>query len=119
MSWIESAAAEIRRPGVRITSGAPLFPLPNFDQADMFTVYVLRSLTTGRLYTGYTSALEWRLAQHNHGTTKSIKDRGPWELLYQEKFDTRSEAMQRERILKTGKGREELKILLAKNKADK
>ena len=78
----------------------------------MFSVYVLRSLVTGRLYTGYTSDLSHRLAQHNHGITKSTQHDGPWELVHTEHFATRSEAMRRERYLKTGKGREEIKSLL-------
>jgi len=80
----------------------------------MFSVYVLRSLVTGRFYTGYTSDLSHRLAQHNHGITKSTKHDGPWGLVHQEQFATRSEAVRRERYLKTGKGREELMALVAK-----
>ena len=77
----------------------------------MFFVYLLRSKTSGRLYIGYTSDLTQRLGQHNHGVTKSTKNRGPWELVHQEKFAMRGEAMRRERFLKSGQGREELKKL--------
>ncbi len=78
----------------------------------MFYVYVLRSRTTDRLYVGHTSDLTQRLGQHNHGITKSTKNRGPWDLVHREAYDTRSEAMRRERFLKSGQGREELKKLL-------
>ena len=78
----------------------------------MFTVYVLRSMATGGLYTGFTSDLAYRIEQHNHGITTSTKGRGPWKLVYQEQYTTRAEAMRRERYLKSGKGREELKHLL-------
>jgi putative endonuclease len=78
----------------------------------MFHVYVLRNVRTGRLYTGFTSVLTQRIGQHNHGITKSTKNRGSWELAYQEEFATRAEAMRRERFLKGGQGREELKKLL-------
>jgi putative endonuclease len=84
----------------------------------MFFVYVVRSIKTGRLYTGFTSNLDWRLAQHNRGITKSTKNRGPWELVHVERFATRAEAMRRERHLKTGQGREELKRLLDAHSAD-
>ena len=80
----------------------------------VFYVYVLRSLTAGRLYVGFTSDLTQRLGQHNEGLTKSTKNRGPWKLVYQEEFATRTEAVRRERFLKTGQGREELMRLLAK-----
>ena len=78
----------------------------------MFYIYVLRSRTTDRLYVGHTSDLSHRLGQHNHGITKSTKNRGPWDLVHREAYDTRSEATRRERFLKSGQGREELKKLL-------
>jgi putative endonuclease len=80
----------------------------------MFFVYVLRSEKTGRLYVGHTADLQQRLGQHNNGITKSTKNRGPWKLIHHEEFGTRSEAAQRERFLKTGQGREQLKELLRK-----
>ena len=77
-------------------------------------VYVLRSLKDGKLYTGSTSNLKRRLQQHNSGMTASLRWRRPLELIYSEKYTTRVEAETREKYLKTGKGREELKgILLA------
>ena len=78
----------------------------------MFIVYVLRSQCTGRNYVGYSSDVEQRVGQHNHGITKSTKNRGPWILIHSEPFETRGEAMRRERFLKSGQGREELKELL-------
>ena len=78
----------------------------------MFYVYVLRSSTTGRHYTGFTADLTQRLGQHNAGITKSTKNRGTWTLEYQEMYPTRAEAMKREKFLKSGQGREELKRIL-------
>jgi putative endonuclease len=78
----------------------------------MFHVYVLRSEAAGRHYVGFTSDLTQRLGQHNDGITKSTKNRGPWEMVHHEEFNTRPEAVQRERFLKTGQGREELKKIL-------
>jgi len=79
----------------------------------MFHVYILESEITGRHYVGHTSDLAQRLGQHNNGITKSTKNRGPWKLIRQEDFPTRAHAMRRERFLKTGQGREELKRLLS------
>jgi putative endonuclease len=79
----------------------------------MFFVYVLRSQTSGRSYVGYTTDVVHRVGQHNHGITRSTKNRGPWELLHQEEFATRAAAMSRERFLKSGKGREELRVICA------
>ncbi|MGB0036617.1 MAG: GIY-YIG nuclease family protein, partial [Candidatus Acidiferrales bacterium] len=78
----------------------------------MFFVYVLRSRKTCRLYTGATSDLQTRLAQHNPDQSISTKHRGPWDLLYHEEFNTLGESMLRERFFKTGKGRDELKRIL-------
>ena len=80
----------------------------------MYFTYVLRSLTTGRHYVGHCSDPVQRLGQHNQGVTKSTKNRGPWELVYQEEFATRAEAVRRERFLKSGQGREELRRMLAR-----
>jgi len=77
----------------------------------MFFVYVL-SNSAGRHYTGSTADLVERIRQHNEGLTRSTKGRGPWTLLYREQFATRSEAIHREKFLKTGKGREELESIL-------
>ena len=79
----------------------------------MFHVYVLESEITGRHYVGHTSDLAQRLGQHNNGITKSTKNRGPWKLVHQEQFSAKAEAMRRERFLKTGQGREELKKIVA------
>jgi putative endonuclease len=75
----------------------------------MFTVYVLRSKLTGLYYTGSTSDLGRRLEEHNSDVSFSTKNRGPWELVHREDYATRGEAMRRERQLKTGKGREEIR----------
>ena len=79
----------------------------------MYFVYVLRSEATGWHYVGHTSDLTQRVWQHNNGITKSTKNRGPWTLIHQEGLASKTEAMRRERFLKTGQGREELKRLLS------
>ncbi len=75
----------------------------------MFTVYVLRCETTGQRYTGQTDNLDARLAEHNghsHNPRKhTSRHPGPWCLIHREEFATRSEAMRRERWLKSGAGR--------------
>jgi len=78
----------------------------------MFYVYVLRNPSSGKHYTGHTEYLAQRVQQHNHGVTKSTKNRGEWTLAHQESFATHAEAMKREKFLKSGQGREQLKKLL-------
>ena len=71
----------------------------------MWYVYVLRSLTNRRLYTGSTNDLQRRLAEHQRGKTRYTRHGGPFELVHVEEFGTRLEARQRERALKSGQGR--------------
>ena len=79
----------------------------------MFFVYVLRSGTTGRLYTGSCSDLSRRLHEHNAGQSPATRHGSPWLLLHTESFPTRAQAYARERFLKTGAGRDELARTLA------
>lgn len=65
----------------------------------------------GSLYTGYTNDLDKRLKAHNTGKgAKYTRSRGPVELVYNEVFDTKEEAMSREWRIKrlTHKEKEEL-----------
>ena len=77
----------------------------------MFVVYVLYSNGAGKRYIGHTSNLDRRLQEHND-LTQQIKGKftlknGPWRVVYQENgFESRAEAMKREKYLKSGQGRE-------------
>jgi putative endonuclease len=71
-----------------------------------FHVYILRSQTTGRFYVGQTENLTKRVFEHNNNRTPSIKNRGPWELVHSEGFESRAEAMRRERQIKKMKSRQ-------------
>ena len=72
-----------------------------------FVVYILASDKTDKLYKGMTSNLIERFKSHNHMSTKSwtIKYR-PWRVVYAKFFDTKKEALDHEKWLKTGVGRE-------------
>lgn len=75
----------------------------------MYTVYVLYNSTASRVYIGQTKDIIKRLNQHNSGTNKkhhTAKFQGKWELIYQELVATRSEAIKREKQLKSSRGRE-------------
>ena len=75
----------------------------------MYTVYVLRSKSTGKHYTGQTENFQIRFNAHATGLARYTHGRGPWELVYSEEFQTRALAMAREKFLKSGQGREWLK----------
>jgi len=78
----------------------------------MWYVYILKSLNNGHFYTGSTNDLERRLAEHNLGKSQYTRSRRPFELVYQESYNTRAEARRRELFLKSGKGRQFLKGVL-------
>lgn len=73
----------------------------------MFKVYVLYSQSHKKIYIGYTSSLEERFKSHNELATKgwTIKFR-PWEIVHKEIFESKVDAMRREKELKSAKGRE-------------
>ncbi len=75
----------------------------------MSYVYVLRSSKSGRLYTGFTSALRKRLTEHSSGKSFHTKSRGPYELIYYEACMDANDALAREKYLKTGMGKRYLK----------
>ena len=71
----------------------------------MFTTYVLYSKEFDKIYIGQTSDLDKRIDQHNLGKHRYTKRYIPWNVLYTEEFNTRSEAMKREKELKSHQGR--------------
>ncbi|MBI2443635.1 MAG: GIY-YIG nuclease family protein [Candidatus Magasanikbacteria bacterium] len=71
-----------------------------------FTVYVLRSRKNGYRYVGQTDNMGRRLAEHNGGMTKSILFQIPFVIEYTEEYNSRIDAIRREKFLKSGKGRE-------------
>ncbi|MBK5278382.1 MAG: GIY-YIG nuclease family protein [Bacteroidia bacterium] len=79
----------------------------------MFFAYILKSRDYDFLYKGHCEDLNERINQHNSGMTKSIKPYLPFELVYKEKFETRDEAIKREKYFKSAAGRRYLKKLLA------
>jgi putative endonuclease len=74
-------------------------------------VYVIRSEVDGRFYVGMTENLERRLNEHNSGKTKSTKGYRPWILVHSEVHPDRITARKREKYLKSGVGKEYIKLL--------
>ncbi|MCP4582493.1 MAG: GIY-YIG nuclease family protein [candidate division Zixibacteria bacterium] len=67
----------------------------------MYYVYVLYSKKDGKLYIGQTEDIDRRVNAHNAGKVKSTKHRRPLILVHSEKYSTRTEAIERERELKS------------------
>jgi putative endonuclease len=73
----------------------------------MYKVYILYSQSYNKIYVGFTSNLEQRLLSHNELGKKgwTIKFR-PWKLVYTEVYNSKEEALLREKMLKRAKGRD-------------
>lgn len=78
-----------------------------------FIVYILYSERYNKNYTGFTSNLIERFKSHNQLSTKgyTLKFR-PWKVIHVEFFNFKNEAIQREKYLKSGIGREFIKKLI-------
>ena len=76
-------------------------------------LYILKSAKNSRYYVGSTNDLDRRLAEHDRGKTKYTKYAGPFDLVYQEKFDTLKQARQREYQIKKLKSRKYIEYLIA------
>ncbi|MDS3905687.1 GIY-YIG nuclease family protein [Staphylococcus hominis] len=74
-------------------------------------VYIVRC-SDNSLYTGYTNNIEARINKHNAGKgAKYTKIRRPVVLVYQEMYDTKSEALRREYEIKTFTRQRKLKLI--------
>ena len=80
----------------------------------MYYVYILKSDLDGSYYIGYTSDLERRLQFHNSGRGRYTRKKMPWKRVYYESFADKSEAIKRERYLKSMKSRVFIEELIAK-----
>jgi len=70
-----------------------------------YFVYIIRSLRDGSYYIGYTRDLNRRLEEHNRGESRYTSRKIPWEVVYYEEYDSKREALKRERYLKRQRNR--------------
>lgn len=78
----------------------------------MFYVYVLFSKKDHELYIGYTNDLQNRVKEHKRGRSRATMFCRPLLLIYYEAYLRWSDAKRREKFLKGGNGRAQLKIQL-------
>lgn len=78
----------------------------------MYYVYILFSEKDKELYTGFSPDLKSRFKAHTNGFVKATKHRRPLKLIYYEAYTKELDARRREKYLKGGNGRGELKIQL-------
>ena len=81
----------------------------------MYYTYVLQSEKDGKFYVGFTQDLRNRIALHDSRKARATVGRRPLSLVYYEACLNRTDAMEREKYLKTGYGRRFLNRRLAKH----
>ena len=79
---------------------------------NMFYVYLLMSRVNGRIYTGYTADLKRRIHEHMRGEVHTTKRMHEPNLVYYEAFTNKEYAQERERYLKTTKGKRTVRLML-------
>ncbi len=77
-----------------------------------YCVYVLLSQKDQKFYIGYTSNLKQRLTNHFHGNSKATAPRRPFNLIFCEYLLSKSDALRREKYLKTTAGKKGLKLII-------
>jgi putative endonuclease len=65
-----------------------------------FYIYIIQSEIDQSYYKGFSENYLERLKQHNDGWSKYTSRKKPWKLVYVELFESRSEALKREKTLK-------------------
>jgi putative endonuclease len=81
-----------------------------------FHVYILLCVD-GSFYTGYTHDLNERVRQHENGKgAKYTKSHRPQKVAYVEHFDSRSQAMKRERAIKKLSHQQKQELVSAQNR---
>jgi putative endonuclease len=76
---------------------------------EFFYTYVLRSEKDLNYYVGFSKNVKLRFEQHNNGLVKSTENRRPLKLIYYEACLSQTDALHREKYLKTHYGKMFLK----------
>jgi putative endonuclease len=76
----------------------------------MYWTYVLWSGKLQKRYGGSSDDPEGRWRQHNSGQSRFTRGGKPWTLIHKERYETKGEALERERFLKSGAGRKWLDV---------
>jgi len=92
--------------------GEGRMPLESFNV--MYYVYILFSRKDYKFYVGSTSDLSRRIAEHKSRKVKSTRNRLPIALVCYEAYCYKSDALAREKFLKSSDGKKDLKRRLGR-----
>ena len=90
--------------------GSHIYGFPIFI---MWKLYIIYSKKINRYYTGITEDM-WRLERHNQGWGRYTKRGIPWKVVYTEDFETKSDALKREREIKNRKSKKYIESIIKK-----
>ncbi len=79
-----------------------------------YYLYILKSKTTDKYYTGISQNPETRLLYHNtieKGFTSRYR---PWEIVFKQEFETKEKVMEAERKIKSWKSRKMIEKIINK-----
>jgi putative endonuclease len=77
----------------------------------VYYLYILLSEKDNKRYVGFSENLKRRINEHNSGSVKSTKNRRPLKLIYFEEYESKGDAIKREKFFKSGLGRSFLKSI--------
>jgi putative endonuclease len=78
----------------------------------MFFVYILYSVSKDKYYVGSSADPNSRLIKHNTNHKGFTGKTGDWEIKYTEPFNTKDEALKREKQIKNWKSRQMIEKLI-------
>jgi putative endonuclease len=78
-----------------------------------FFVYILYSLNKDKFYIGFTSNLEERINRHNQKSKGFTGNTNDWLIVHSETYNTKSEALAREKQIKSWKSRSKIQQLIS------
>jgi len=77
----------------------------------VYYLYILLSEKDNKRYVGFSENLKRRINEHYSGSVKSAKNRRPLKLIYFEEYESKGDAIKREKFFKSGLGRSFLKSI--------
>lgn len=75
-----------------------------------YFVYAIKSAERDYVYKGLTKNIENRLERHRSGRERTTRAYRPFKLVYLKSFDNRAEARRHEEFIKSGVGRDFLRM---------
>lgn len=79
---------------------------------ERYYIYILESERDHSYYVGYTQGLEKRVTDHNEGRGRYSSRKTPWKLVHSETYNSKREAIIRERQIKKWKSKKLIQQLI-------